>query len=135
MPGEDLEAIKKKTEELLSIDSEKEKINMNIKKSKGFEEKIISVIEVELKKSSHTNTFLKNLNKSLNKEQKALLLRQIESRLDETNHFYIRLSKKDLLNDKYNIIDKGDCFHITMSIASYPSSRSRAIEVINEIFK
>ena len=86
-------------------------------------------------KQKHTSLFLKNLMKKLSQEQKDLLLRQLESRLDETLHFYIRLDKNKLLDNEYFITDSGNCFHIKIAIAAYPHKRDVAIEVMKYILK
>jgi RNA binding exosome subunit len=72
---------------------------------------------------------------NLTKEDKILLEKQIESRLDDALHFYIRLEKNSLLCDLYEVTDSGNCFHFKISIATYPHSRESAKEIIKEILK
>ena len=78
---------------------------------------------------------MEKLLKRLNTDQKELLSRQLESRLDEEQNFYIRLGKKELLRDDYYITETGDCFHIKMTVAAFPKKREASIKVLEEIFK
>jgi RNA binding exosome subunit len=86
-----------------------------------------------LQKEKHTNAFLNSLKQRLSDDQKQLLLRQSESRLDSELSFFIRLDKDRLLNEnRFWITDSGNCFHIRMSIAAYPSNREAALKVISQ---
>lgn len=120
---------------LFPFDLEKEKRKINSNDATGFEDKKISILEITIDKARHTNSFLKNLNLKLNKKQKELLIKQIESRLDENLIFYIRLDKNKLLNREYSLTDTGNCFHISLPIACYPKSRETALVKLKEIFK
>lgn len=123
----------KKIKEFLPLDFEKEKIMLEIKTAYGFEDKKIRIITLGLKKQKHTSLFLKNLFKNLGDEQKELLLKQIDSRLDENLHFYIRLDKDKLLSGEYWITDSGNCFHIKITIAAYPHTKSAAKKIISRL--
>lgn len=127
------EIIEKKIHELFPFDFEKEKLIIKSKKCEGFEDKIIKILTVSIKKEKHTKLFLKNLIDKISDEQKKLLEKQLESRLDETLHFYIRLDKEKLLNNEYWITDYGNCFHITISIAAYPHKRETAVAMVKNI--
>lgn len=127
------ELIIKKIKELFPFDFEKEKLVIKRKTSYGFEDKKIIVFTVFVKKQKHTNLVLKNLFSKLNKEQKDLLLKQLDSRLDETLHFYLRLDKDKLLKNEYWITDTGNCFHFKFAIAAYPHKRDVAREIVKEI--
>ena len=129
------ELILKKIKELFPIDFEKEKINLKRKTSYGFEDKKIIVFTIVVNKQRHTKVVLNNLMKNLSKEQKELLLKQLDSRLDESLHFYLRLDKDKLLNKEYWITDSGNCFHFKMAIAAYPHDMDIAKEILKEILK
>jgi len=118
---------------LFPFDFEKEKIEFKSKISYGFEDKRIKILTVFVKKERHTTTVLKNIMKNLDQEQKDLLLKQLDSRLDETLHFYFRLDKDKLLNDEYSVTDSGNCFHFKISIAAYPHKREVAEKIVREI--
>jgi len=122
-----------KLKSLVPINLEKEKITIKRSSTKGFENKIL-IYEIELKKPRHTNTFLKNLKKKLNQEQKTLILNQAESRLDHNLDFFIRLDKEKLLKDEIQITDSGNCFHIKISIAAFPKKRDIALDIIKKLF-
>ncbi len=133
--NDDEALIIKKIKELFPFDFKKEKIEFKSKTSYGFEDNKIKVMTVFIKKQRHTTVVLKNLMKNLSKSQKELLLRQLESRLDEKLHFYIRLDKDKLLNGKYFITDSGNCFHFKICIAAYPHKRESAFKIVERMLK
>jgi RNA-binding protein len=128
--GEDEEKITSKIGELFPFDFEKEKIKINSQSAEVFEDKKIKIISVHIEKERHTTKFLDSFFGRLDKEQKKLLLSQLESRLDERLHLYIRLEKDRLLEGKYELTDSGNCFHIKITIAAYPHKRDVAREII-----
>ncbi len=133
--GENLEEIQSTLESLIPLNLEKEKIQLQRNSAKGCAEKKIAVLKIELEKSRHTNAFMKHLLNKLTEEQEELLLNQEESRLDDHLHFFIRLDKEKLLNKEYEITDSGNCFHIKLHIAAFPSKRKIALKAIEKLLK
>jgi len=119
---------------LLPFDLEAEKIKIEKEVVVGFNNRNISILKLELVKESHTSMFIKNLLTKLNHDQRSLLLRQAESRLDENLDFFIRLGKDELLRGNYYITETGECFHIRIGIAAFPKKREAALEIIEQIF-
>ena len=79
---------------------------------------------------------MEHLNEILKEEQKSLLLKQKESRLDIENLFFMRFDKEKLIKDNiYFLTDKGNCFHVKMSIAAYPTTRKNAMKIVEDLFK
>lgn len=132
---ENCEAIKHKLIELMPFDLEKEKLFVKEQKTIGFNEKIIYVYEIYLTKDKHINAFVKFLINKLTDEQKELIKRQLESRLDEEYNFFLRFDKEKLLNDKFWITDSGNCYHIRANVACFPRRREKALAILREIFK
>ncbi|MBW2986317.1 hypothetical protein KY333_03015 [Candidatus Woesearchaeota archaeon] len=133
--GEDDEKIKSTLLSLIPLDLEKEKIDVQQKTIIGFEGKQIRTYKIELEKTRHTTAFINDFLTKLSKEQKQMLLEQVESRLDAHMHFFIRLDKDKLLNGKYEITDSGHCFHIKLHIAAFPSKRPIALNAIEKLLK
>lgn len=101
----------------------------------GFNEKKIGIFEVTLTKDNLINQFLRNLLSNLDEEQKNQILRQFESRLDKNLDFFLRFDKDAWLNEKKLILtDSGKCFHLKISIASFPSKREIALKVVEDLF-
>lgn len=133
---EDESPILEKLKFFIPIDFEKEKVTISKNSAEGFGGKKMLIFKVVLNKDKHLNMFLKNLSNRLDKEQKELILEQAESRLDNELNFFLRFDKDKLLNeDKLQLTDSGNCFHLKLSIASFPAKRENALEVIKEIFK
>ena len=118
--------------ELAPIDHVKDKLPLKSKISLGFDDKKIKIITVHLTKERHTSAVLSNLNKKLSDEQKELLLKQLESRLDHNLHFFIRLDKDKLIEGTYWITDGGNCFHMKIALAAYPHKREIAKKMLTE---
>lgn len=120
---------------LFPFELEEEKIKLQKGQATGFEQKQIHIFEVDLKKNKHINAFLKKLMKNLKPEQKSLILKQAESRLDDELNFYLRFDLKELLlNKKLELVDHGHCFHIKMSIAAFPAKKEQALNIVKELF-
>lgn len=125
--------IKSKIKEMLPIDWEKNKPDYKQTKAEGLSANTITIHELKIHKEKETNIFIKEVLSHLIKEQKELLLKEKELRLDENDDFYIRLDKEKLLQKEYSITTSGDCFHIKMNIASFPKKRENALKVIDEM--
>ncbi len=112
-----------------------EKLQLKRSYALGFEDKRIMILELVLSRSSHVSKFIANLVHNLSSVQKALLLRQAGSRLDSDLNFFIRLDKDALLDDnKLQITDSGNCFHIRIAIAAFPAKRELGLKVVKRIF-
>ncbi len=133
--GEDTEKIKEQIRELFPFDFEKEKIKIKEENAYGFEDNKIKILTVSVDAQRHTNTVLKNLMDKLDKDQKDLLWRQIESRLDDELHFYLRLDKEKLPDGKYCITESGHCFRFDITIAAFPHERTVAKDVVKKILE
>ena len=121
--------------QLFPFNIKDEKIELKKTEAAGFHEKKITIFEIVLTKEKHTNLFLDNLAKNFGEEQKKLMISQAESRLDENLNFFLRFDKNEYLkNNKLILTDSGNCFHIEMSIASFPKKREVALDVIKKIF-
>jgi hypothetical protein len=134
--GEDETKITEKLKSFVPLDFEAEKLAVKRTVADGFSETKIIILEIELQKEKHTNIFLRKLDEILGKEQKGLVLRQAETRLDGEFNFFIRFDKEKLLNEgRYWITDSGSCFHVKMNIACFPRKKEQAMKIIQNIFK
>ena len=113
-PEDDSEIIEKALINLLPKETK-----FNKKKASSFKERTIIVYEANIEKQKLIKEFLKKIFTNLNSEQKELLIKQIEYRLNE-NKFNIRLEKKDLIQNKHFITNYGDCFNIIIGLANFP---------------
>ncbi|MBR9699407.1 hypothetical protein GOV09_03050 [Candidatus Woesearchaeota archaeon] len=135
-PEDDQEDIISNLRKFFPFDLEKEKLKIESKVATSFEERKITILHVHLKKASHINQFLKHLLLILNQDQKDLMKRQKRSRLDADNHFFIRFDKEKLLSEgQFFITDSGNCFHLKMTIAAFPTTRENALRIIDAIFQ
>ena len=109
---------------LFPFNLDEEKIILKESAAKGFNEKKINILEVELTKDKHMNSFLFFFNK-LTGERKEMILRDLDKYIDDNLNLFIRLDKQKLLEDKFRITDSGDRFHIKISIAAFPRKKKK----------
>jgi RNA binding exosome subunit len=74
--------------------------------------------------------FTQTLFSNLSTDTLAVLASQVPSRVDEECFFYIRLDLSSLLANSFILTDAGDCFHITLSVASYPKKQIVAQQTV-----
>ncbi|MBU0756924.1 MAG: hypothetical protein KKF44_02575 [Nanoarchaeota archaeon] len=129
------EDIMKALKSLVPLDFDKDNFEFSCNNAELFEARKMKIYSVFIKKEKQTTKFLKNLFKALSDEQKELLYRQMDSRLDEKLHFYIRLDKQKLLDGEYVITDSGDCFHINICVAAYPHKREVAMAALEKMLE
>ena len=132
-PEEDESKILTSFKSLFPFDLKDKKIDLSIKSASTFNDRKIKIIETVLKKDTLTKKFLEFLLEKLSIEQKELLVYQKESRMDENLNFFIRLEKEKMFEGLYEITDDGNCFHIKMSVASFPKRRDVALKNISEL--
>jgi len=131
--GEDEEKVKSKLLSLFPFDLGKEKLSLDSTVAEGFNERKITILEILLSKEKHTSKFLASLKERLAKEQRSLLIMQADTRLDSEFNFFIRLDKAKLLEeDAFWITDCGNCFHIKITLASFPKTRDAALKVVQK---
>lgn len=134
--GEDENKIIEKLKSLVPFDLQNEKVSISQKTATGFNEKTIRIFGIRLEKERHTNKFIENLASKLTSEQKELLVRQAETRLDTEFNFFVRFDKTRLLKkDELWLTDSGNCYHIKINIACFPRTKENAIGVIRNVFK
>ncbi|MFH1848650.1 MAG: RNA-binding domain-containing protein [archaeon] len=112
-----------------------EKIPITKKSASGFEGRIIVVLEASMDKQRHTTGFLNNFTESLPPDQKHRLISELDSRIDEHLHLFIRLEKGAALKNEFLLTDSGDCFHIRINLAVFPHKKEKAIGLAEAIFK
>ena len=116
---------------LIPFDFEKEKIKLHRHKALGFNDRRIDVLEVMLTKNKHTNAFIDNIMQKISETDKQLLLRQLDSRVDDESSFFIRFDKESLAKRSDLLVtDSGSCYHIKIKIAAFPSNKWNAMKVV-----
>ncbi len=132
--NEDDKLILDKFLQLFPFNIKDEKIELKKTEIIGFNEKGITIFDVTLAKEKHTSKFLENLMENLDKEQKKLILSQLEQRLDDNIDFFLRFDKDEYIkNNKLVPTDSGNCFHIKTSIAAFPKKREIGLDIVKKI--
>ncbi|MFT4297593.1 MAG: RNA-binding domain-containing protein [Candidatus Woesearchaeota archaeon] len=115
---------------------EKKKVRLNETKSSTFNNKHNNNLDISLANNSLLNKFMENIKNNLSISDKSMLLKQLDSRIDQDCNLFMRLSKKDILDDEqYKIVDHGKCFHIKVHVATFPQSKEKAKQIIYDFFE
>jgi RNA-binding protein len=133
--GKDEQLLINKIKEIFPFDFEKDKINFRWQAADVFDNKKLKIFYVTIDKGRHVKTILNLLFGKFSKEDKEILLSQLESRLDSSLHFFLRLDKDKLMNGEYSLTETGNCFHFTIAIAAYPHKREIAIDIVKQILQ
>lgn len=107
------------------------KKNEIIKENVSDESNLI-MYKLKIVKNKQCNLFFENLINNLEDES---IIEKIKKRIDEKCKLFIRLKKDELIKNNYKLTYCGDCFHIKMTIASYPKKQKIAEELITKKIK
>jgi RNA binding exosome subunit len=132
--NEDAETINKALVSLFPFDLEENKLKVEETIASTFFNKKIRITEVKLTKKKLVNCFMEKLKQNISDADKEMVLRQLYTRVDDEGNFFIRLSKKRLLEGKHVVVDHGDCFHVKCHIAAYPQNKENAMKIVREFF-
>ena len=104
---------------LLPFDLEKEKIEITKQTAFGFSDRKIAIFEVVLTKNRHIKAFLENLLPKISATDKQMLIRQLDSRIDDKASFFIRFDKDSLAKHSDLLVtDGGSCYRVKIKIAA-----------------
>lgn len=125
--------VKELFEKVSGLDLSKDKIKFNKEIVEGFDQRKISIYSIELIKENHTNRFIDSILLQIGKKQITKILEQLDSRVDENLKFYLRLDKNKILDNIYEVIESGNCLHITMSVAAFPKNIVVAKSIVSKV--
>lgn len=121
---------------LLPFDLEKEKITIQKQAAFGFSDKRINIFEVTLAKKRHVKAFLDGLLPRISGTDRQMLLRQLDSRVDNDANFFVRFEKETLAKrNELLVTDSGNCYHVKIKIAAYPSTKETAVRIMEVVLK
>ena len=123
-----IQKIKDTYQKLLPLDFKKEHIDIDHEQLQGFNQKIIHSLTLKTTKNKHNIILLQTFFKHLAPRIIKKIIDEIESRVNNEGHLYIRLDKPSLLSDSYKIIDHGDCFHIKIKLAAFPAKKENFLK-------
>ena len=90
------------------------------------------IITVIFEKARHVRYGVDTLFDKLTSDQINELHDQLDTRLDEECHFFIRFEKKAFLNGKFVLTQSGDCIHFMLSVAAYPSRKENDLPIVEK---
>jgi RNA-binding protein len=131
--NEDYDSIRQSFLSIFPFDLTKSRILLNEQKVSTFNDKIITILEVQLINNKIINLLIDFIKSKLSVTDKDMVINQIDSRVDENCDFFFRISKSKLIEEgKFVIVDDGNCYHFKCHIASYPQKKEKAISIVKE---
>jgi RNA binding exosome subunit len=119
---------------LVSINLEEANVAIRKQSALGFNERRISIFEVTLEKKKHVKEALSSILQRLPDKQMERVKKQLDSRIDEHASFFLRFDKETLLKHKELLVtDSGNCYHVKIKIAAFPSTKEKAKAIMTEL--
>jgi RNA binding exosome subunit len=94
----------------------------------------VVVLRLDVAKRALANAAMQHLVSLLEPSDREKLVQQADSRTDDAGFFFIRLDKQKWLQGIAELTDSGDCFHISLEIATYPKRRDSVIGFVTKLF-
>ncbi len=91
----------------------------------------IIIFEVEMSKARDMKKFLQILKDA---GMLALLMEEIEPRLDDDCVFHFRLDKQKAYAEELELADSKDIIDVSMKVATYPARREIALDILLDWF-
>ncbi|MHA1506848.1 MAG: RNA-binding domain-containing protein [Candidatus Asgardarchaeia archaeon] len=118
---EDLEKVKKSILNIMPEDI-RDRIDFKISESRGYHGDPIIIMRGEIKGNKSVTSFLENLSKSMDPNDKFLLSEKFLEYLDERGNLYLRISKQDAFLERLKIGEK-DVIKIKVSFQAYGKNK------------
>lgn len=134
-PEENYDEIKQAFLKLFPFDIAESKVQVSETNASTFEQRTIKIIEVVLHKEALINKLMEFTKEKMSEDDKKMIVRQLDSRVDDEVNFFFRLGKNRLLNGEYVVVDHGNCFHFKCHVAAFPKKKEVAITVIKDYFE
>ena len=83
-------------------------------------------------KKRYLKDFLFNLINQLDKDQLLKLYDDLERKMDDQCNLFLRFSKDAAVDEKWQIVDRGDSIHLKIKIAAYPAKKDIALKNFSE---
>lgn len=115
-----------------NLDFQKEKIAIDEDSFIDSHEQKKYIISVQVTKQTHIAKTMDYIMSQLSHETIQLLLEQLEQRIDDELHFYMRFCASQLEQKKFIITQSGNCVHCDATIASYPKRKDVAIDTVKK---
>lgn len=97
----------------------------------GFDEEQVMQYTVLLNKQRHMKQLLETIHHTISEQTKKTLRQQLDSRLDDDLHFFIRFDKEQFLSDhRLELTDSGACLHIEINVACFPKKKEVAKQLL-----
>ena len=133
-PRDDVEKTSLALSELLSAGYALEKVPIT---QNPVEESSQAILLASfLRKESGINHLFKFIAAKISAEDRQSVANESEQRVDNHLDFFLRFDRESwVAHRKLALTPKGECFHLTFSMAAYPKSRERAAALVRQIFK
>ena len=83
-------------------------------------------------KKRYLKDFLNNLFEELGTDEIIKLYDDIDKKMDDQCNLFLRFSKDAAVDEKWQIVDRGDSIHLKIKIAAYPAKKDIALKNFSE---
>lgn len=132
------ESIEKGFDYIVPFDMLKEKIKIKTEyfgaDSNNPDAEPLTIYSIFLDRQVFIGGFMKYFRSLLSPNQKKSIIEKAEKFMDEECAVYIRLDKDELRKEKIELVDHGNCFHITLNIAAFPKKKEKALDIVRMLF-
>jgi RNA binding exosome subunit len=125
--------VESKLKELIGFDILKEKIKIEKKTVKGLNESEQVTFNVLISRKGLAKKVANKLISRLSGEDKKVIIKTLDSRFSDDQHLFLRFDKNLFLENNLKLCDHGCCFHVKISIVTFPRNLEKGKEEILEI--
>ncbi|RME78139.1 hypothetical protein D6774_02120 [Candidatus Woesearchaeota archaeon] len=102
----------------------------------GLEDDTIYIYKVTLKNTSEHRQLFTHLYELLDEEDKNLIDEQLETRIDDTCHFFLRfLAPQWIHSESLELTEEGNCYHLKALVAAYPARKEQAVQTMRDFLQ
>jgi RNA binding exosome subunit len=105
---------------------------ISVTSARGHYGNEIKILEASLRKKESL-AFLQILREQLPAGDLIQLRRETPERLEEDNHFHLRLDKQAAYKGMLRLTDSADALDVSMLVKTYPARREEALRILREL--
>jgi RNA binding exosome subunit len=121
--------------ESIPLDEQQKEIKTQISNFENSDEELQHILELDITKTRHLNLFAKLLLQKFDVRIREILLKQLDSRIDEECNFFFRFDLDDALREQITLTQSGRCVHFKCAVSAFPKRKESAIITVENYLK
>ena len=106
-----------------------QKLDVRRQETQTHDETPMTILSIALHRNRDMQPTVQWLLGGLSEAEKKYCLR----RIDDQSCLYVRLDKLNFLAGQRNFIEGGQCVHVRIKLAAYPSNRDNAMKIFDQL--